>query len=336
MLHTRHVVTTPRHRTVWLEAGPADGRLMIFVHGWPELGLLWRRQVDHFAAAGWRCVAPDMRGYGGSSVPAAPNAYSMREIVADMVELHDALGGVPAVWVGHDWGSPVAWALAAHHPERCRGVVNLCVPYFPQGFGLGAAAAAIDRNIYPADVYPAGQWDYFLWYMENAEQAARDFEADIPATIAILYRSGQASDVGKPAITASVRAMGGWFGPAGRAPLLPRDEQVLSEADYDALVAAFTATGFTGPDSWYLNGSENDDYSRAAPGEGQLAMPVLFIHAAWDIVCDTVNTPLADPMRAACTDLSEATVAAGHWVAQEQGDAVNAAIAGWLTDKSLN
>ena len=55
-------VETARHRTAYLEAGPAEGPLMIFVHGWPGLGLIWRRQLEHFAAAGWRCVAPDMRG----------------------------------------------------------------------------------------------------------------------------------------------------------------------------------------------------------------------------------------------------------------------------------
>ena len=97
-----NVITTARHRTAWLEAGPVDGPLMIFIHGWPELGLFWRAQLDHFAAAGWRCVAPDVRGYGGSSVPDSTSAYAARELVLNMVELHDALGSAPAIWVGHD------------------------------------------------------------------------------------------------------------------------------------------------------------------------------------------------------------------------------------------
>ncbi|WP_428390472.1 alpha/beta fold hydrolase [Lichenicoccus sp.] len=96
------VLQTARHRTAWIEAGPLDGPLMVFIHGWPELGLVWRAQVAHFAAAGWRCAAPDMRGYGGSSVPDAIASSAVRELVADMVELHEALGGEPAVWVGHD------------------------------------------------------------------------------------------------------------------------------------------------------------------------------------------------------------------------------------------
>jgi pimeloyl-ACP methyl ester carboxylesterase len=103
----RHCLESKRHRTTWIEAGPADGPLMMFVHGWPGLGIVWRRQIEHLAKAGWRCVAPDIRGYGGSSVPAATSAYQLNEIVTDMIELHDALGSALALWVGQDWGAPV-------------------------------------------------------------------------------------------------------------------------------------------------------------------------------------------------------------------------------------
>src|SRR6266436_6316778 len=133
---TARTFSSPRHTTRYWEAGPADGPLMIFLHGWPEIGLMWREQMEAFTAEGWRCVAPDMRGYGGSSVPTASEAYTLNEIVDDIVELHDHLGGRPAIWVGHDWGSPVAGALAAHHSARSRGVVLISVPYFPEGFAL--------------------------------------------------------------------------------------------------------------------------------------------------------------------------------------------------------
>ena len=122
--------SSPRHTTRYWEAGPADGPLMIFLHGWPQIGLMWRAQVEALASEGWHCVAPDMRGYGGSSAPTAAEAYALKEIVEDMVELHDHLGARPAIWVGHDWGSPVAGALAAHHAKRSRGIVLISVPYF--------------------------------------------------------------------------------------------------------------------------------------------------------------------------------------------------------------
>jgi pimeloyl-ACP methyl ester carboxylesterase len=78
--------------------------------------------------------------------------------------LLDGLGRDRAIWVGHDWGSPVVWSLASHHPDRCHGVANLCVPYFAGGFAPPALIPLVDRAVYPADRYPAGQWEYQLFY----------------------------------------------------------------------------------------------------------------------------------------------------------------------------
>src|SRR5580692_4746351 len=201
---TSRIFSSPRHTTHYWEAGPADGPLMIFVHGWPQIGLMWRAQVEAFASEGWRCVAPDMRGYGGSSAPAAAEAYALRAIVDDMVELHDHLGARPAIWVGHDWGSPVAGALAAHHAERSRGVVLTSVPYSPEGFALPSLAPLIDRRLYPADQFPDGQWDYFRFYQTHFDQTVSDFDADIPAALASVYRRGNPAAVGQVSPTASI------------------------------------------------------------------------------------------------------------------------------------
>jgi pimeloyl-ACP methyl ester carboxylesterase len=327
-----HTLTTGRHRTAYLEDGPVDGPLMFFVHGWPELGLVWRAQVEHFAAAGWRCVAPDMRGYGGSSVPDKIEAYALREAAADMVELHDALGGAPAVWVGHDWGSPVVWSLAQHHPNRVRAMASLCVPYLSSGFALANLLPLVDRDRYPSDVFPDGQWSYWRFYEVAFEQAAADFEADVAATAGLLFRGGSPKVVGRPARTASVVRNGGWFGDAHRAPVVPRAGSLLSDDDFAAVVAGLRANGFRGPDSWYRNDDANVAYAAEAPG--RLAMPVLFVHATWDATCDTVHTRLADPMRADCADLTEVVIDAGHDVMLERPAEVNEAIDRWLTAKT--
>lgn len=330
---TDHVVKTPRHTSFYLACGAADAPPIIFVHGWPELSISWRHQLPCFAALGFRTIAPDMRGYGRSSVPSRHEDYAMEQIVGDMIELMDSLGHEKAIWVGHDWGSPVVWGIASHFPERCHSVASLCVPYFPAGFGFRALADLIDRTIYPAAEFPAGQWEYQLFYRENFDKASSVFEADVAATVKALFRKGDPAGKGKPARTAMVRKDGGWFGGRPAAPDLPLDTDVLTEAELSTYVAGLTRNGFRGPDSWYMNPEANVAYQASAVNGGRLDMPVLFLHAAYDYTCETVDSRLADPMRQACTDLSEAIIPTGHWMAQEKPVAVNAALARWIATK---
>ncbi len=325
-----HAVRTERHTTNYLESGPTDGPLMIFVHGWPALSLMWRRQLEHFAGLGYRCVAPDMRGYGRSSAPKAREDYALEHIVTDMVELLRGLGAERALWVGHDWGSPVVWSLAGHHPELCRAVVNLCVPYFAKGFAPATLVPLVDRDVYPETKYPAGQWDYQLFYERDFEGARAAFEADLPATFKALFRSGTAHEKSRPALTARITRDGGWFGGAGRAPDLPRDPAVMSEAELAEYVAGFERTGFFGPDAWYANNERNLAYAARARDGGVLRLPVLFLHARYDTICETVDSTMAEPMRRDCTDLTERILDTGHWMPQERPAEVNAAIQGWL------
>jgi pimeloyl-ACP methyl ester carboxylesterase len=331
----RRRLETPRHHTAWIETGPPDGPLMIFVHGWPQIGLLWAAQLNYFAETGWRCIAPDMRGYGESSVPATLEAYAMHEVVADMLELHDALGGSSAVWVGHDWGSPVVASIAAQHPGRCRGAALISVPYFPRGFAASNLLPLVDRTLYPADRHPVGQWDYILFYHENFDQAAADLEADIDATVASVFRSGSADTIGKPSPTATVRSRGGRFGAAHRAPSTPRDPSMMSQAQFDALTQAFRRTGFRGAGAWYMNDQTNTAYAETAPDGGRLNLPVLFLNGLWDPICDVSRSPLGQPMRDACADLTITNLNGGHWLMLERSAEVNEAIGAWLLANRL-
>ena len=327
---TEHVAKTARHTTAYLACGAADAPLVIFVHGWPELAISWRHQLPCMAALGFRAIAPDMRGYGRSSVYGRHEDYAVEQSVQDMLELLAELGAEKAIWVGHDWGSPVVWSLATHHPGRCHGVANLCVSHLPQGFCPGSLIPLVDRAVYPLDQYPAGQWDYQLFYEESFDTARAAFEADVPATCRAMFRKGAPDGHGKPARTADVRRRGGWFAPLKQAPPYPRDGDVVSEEDLSAYVAALTRNGFFGPDSWYMNHQRNTAYAARATNGGRIDLPVLFLHAQYDYVCETLSSRLADPMRATCSNLTEAIVKSGHWMAQENPTAVNAALTRWL------
>jgi pimeloyl-ACP methyl ester carboxylesterase len=96
---TENIVKTARHTTFYLGCGAEDAPVIVFVHGWPELSISWRHQLPCLASLGFRAVAPDMRGYGRSSVYPRHEDYALEQTVKDMLELLDALGREKAVWV---------------------------------------------------------------------------------------------------------------------------------------------------------------------------------------------------------------------------------------------
>ena len=330
---SEQVFASPRHTSAYLACGRVGAPLIIFIHGWPELGLLWRQQLVAMANLGFRAIAPDMRGYGKSSVYRQHADYAIEHSVTDMLELLDHLGGERAIWVGHDWGSPVAWALASHHPQRCHGVANLCVPYLKNGFTVRNALPLIDRTIYPPDRFPFGQWDYQVYYEEQFDRATASLEANVADTVRAVFRKSDPAHQGKPSRLAYTRSHGGWFGGAGRAPVVPLDSDVLSEQDCAALTESLLRNGFSAPNASYMNHERNAAYAQRAQNGGRLTLPVLFFHASLDYTCETLQSQLAEPMRADCTDLTEVTVDCGHWLAQEQPIAVNAGLAKWLAGK---
>jgi pimeloyl-ACP methyl ester carboxylesterase len=329
---TEHTAASARHTTGYLACGAEAAPLLIFVHGWPELSLSWRHQLPVFGGLGFRCIAPDMRGYGRSSTYGRHEDFAQELIVDDMLELLSSLGRDRAVWIGHDWGSPVVWNIAAHHPDKTVGVASLCVPYLAAGFTLENIVPLVDRRLYPEAEYPAGQWDYQCFYEESFDKARTGFEANIRNVVKALFRKGDPTMVGKPARLAAVRKAGGWFG-GGACPDVPRDPDVITEAELDAYTAALTRHGFFGPDSWYMNHQANGAYARRSKNGGKLSMPVLFLHGAYDTTCETMTSRLAEPMRRDCAELTEVVVKSGHWMAQEQPVAVNAALAKWLALK---
>jgi pimeloyl-ACP methyl ester carboxylesterase len=323
----------PEHRTFYLECGPTSGPVVFLIHGWPELSLSWRHVMPTLAALGYRAIAPDMRGYGRSSIYATHDAYRQELVVADMIALADGLGVEKAVWVGHDWGTATVWNIAGHHPERCHGVANLCVPYRTIELGLEHLISLVDRDIYPAAVHPDGQWAYMRFYHERFDRARSVFEASPYRTIKALFRRGKPEQLGRPSPHVAVFANNGWFGGGDMAPDLPRDEAVLSEQDLRAYAESLARNGFFGPDSYYMNDAANRAYASRAQNEGRLDMPVLFVAGRYDITCESVLSRLAEPMRDLCADLTIGVVDSGHWMAQEKPVELSAHLVRWLATR---
>ena len=145
MQFSENTYQNDRHKTFYLSAGKENNKKIYFIHGWPELSISWRNQLGFFSDLGFHAIAPDMRGYGQSSVYNKHSDYAQQEIVKDMIDLHAHLGGGEAIWVGHDWGSPVVWNIASNHDEFVDKIISLCVPFRMQD----SIISSIDRNCIP-------------------------------------------------------------------------------------------------------------------------------------------------------------------------------------------
>src|SRR6185503_10381115 len=183
------------------------------------------------SASGFRCVAPDMRGYGGTDAPEATELYTLHHLVGDMAELVKALGETKAVIVGHDWGAPVAWHAALWRPDLFTAVCGMSVPYAPPGYV--DILSALEK---------LGITDFYLQYFQKPGVAEAELQQDIRSALRRIYftAGGDLEEKGKGfARLTSGTLLGNTVDP----PALP---QWLGEADLDYYVGEFSRTGFRG------------------------------------------------------------------------------------------
>ena len=210
------------------------GPLVIMTHGWPELWYSWRHQIRPIAEAGFRVMAPDVRGYGGSDKPDPIEAYDMIELTSDVVGLINALGEEKAILIGHDWGAPICWNTAVLYPERVSAVVGMSVPYLQRG-----EVSAIERwkQLYE------GKFFYQLYFQEEGI-AEREMEVDVRTALRKIYYMASGD------LTSKERKSIGMKGPGDNfLEGLPDPHPFpiwLTEEDLDYLVEAFSQTGFRG------------------------------------------------------------------------------------------
>jgi pimeloyl-ACP methyl ester carboxylesterase len=160
--HTR--IRVGEHVFDALTAGPENGDLVLMLHGFPETSYTWRNQIPRLAAAGFRVVAPDQRGYSPGARPGTVDDYAMRYLVADVLGIADALHRERFHLVGHDWGGAVAWVVAARHPARVTSLVAVSMPH-PAAFARARSAPESDqarRSSYFQDFAASDAEDRFL------------------------------------------------------------------------------------------------------------------------------------------------------------------------------
>lgn len=302
------------------EAGPVDGRPVVLCHGFPELSYSWRHQLPALAAAGYRVVAPDLRGYGGSDRPGQVIDYGIGPLTADLLGLLDEAGHDQAVFVGHDWGALIVWDLARLHPDRVAAACAMSVPLFVP-------------PVPPTQLFEAlfpGQFFYIL-YFQQVGPAEAELARDPRRTMRTILWSASGDAAGdRPAAPVSLPRQGtGFLDMAGDPP--ERLPTWLSEEDVDHYAAQFATTGFFGPVSYYRNLDANWHLTKDIPLD-TLAMPVAFIGGALDPVI-AMNPAGITVMEQSLPEFRGATLidGAGHWNQQERPGETNAALMGFLS-----
>lgn len=112
-----------------IDRGPAGGPPVVLLHGFPQFNTSWNPVMDRLVAQGYRCLAPNQRGYSPGARPPRRRDYRLPDLGDDVIALIDEIGGGPVHLVGHDWGSAVAWQVAATAPERIKTLTALSVPH---------------------------------------------------------------------------------------------------------------------------------------------------------------------------------------------------------------
>jgi epoxide hydrolase A/B len=274
-----------------------QGPLVVLCHGFPELAFSWRHQVPALTRSGFRVLAPDLRGYGRSSAPAAVGSYDVVSLCGDLCGMLDVVGEEGAIFVGHDWGASLAWQLAILHPTRVRAVAGLSVPFVPRA--PAPPLSILRRRL--------GEDFYIVWFQQPG-----------------VADAALARDV-RRTLTTSRQWTSLW---AEEDPEPPRRPRWLTEEELGVYVESFERTGFTGGLNWYRNIDRNWELTEQV-ADRRVEQPALFLTGERDPVRRFMP---AEAMRGWVTDLREEVVVegAGHWVQQEEPEAVSASLLAFL------
>jgi pimeloyl-ACP methyl ester carboxylesterase len=298
------------------EAG--EGPAVLLCHGFPESWYSWRHQLTALANAGFRAIAPHMRGYGLTDKPEAIDQYTMLHLTGDMVGVLDALELKQAVIVGHDWGAPVAWHSALFRPDRFPAVVGLSVPFRPRG------------PTRPTTVMPrTDDAIFYQLYFQQPGVAEAELEKDVRGAIRGILYSLSADARPEGALAMVSRSGTSALGHSVVPQVLPK---WLSDADIDTYAAELKVSGFRGGLNWYRNIDRN--WELLAPWSGAtVTVPALYIAGERDLVLAFRGMDQLLPNLTRAVPKLEQTIilpGCGHWTQQERPDEVNAALVSFL------
>jgi pimeloyl-ACP methyl ester carboxylesterase len=297
------------------EAGPKDGLPVVMCHGFPELAYSWRHQIPALAAAGFRAIAPDQRGYGRTSRSENVRDYDMAHLTGDLAGMLDALGLKKAIFCGHDWGGLVVWQMPLFHPDRVAGVIGVNTPFLarPPIDPIMGMRAMFGENMY-------------IVYFQKPGEADAALAKDVGKSFRFFMRKNGLSAADYAKLPKEARNLELVNAIQSDESLWP-GEALLTPDELKVFVDTFTRTSFTGGINWYRNMTRNWEVSGTM--EQKVHVPGLMIMAEDDVV---LSPAMADGMERFVPDLERVLIRhCGHWTQQEHPEETSAAMIDWLT-----
>jgi pimeloyl-ACP methyl ester carboxylesterase len=291
-----------------------QGKPIIFLHGFPDMAFSWRFQLPAFADAGYRAIAPDLRGYNRTSSPPDIVDYCVEELIADVQGLLEALELDSAVFVGHDWGALLLWQMAMLAPEQIEKLAILNIPHY--------ARAPVDPVRVMRERFGD---DFYIVNFQDSDEADRLFGADPGRFIDRMMRKNQVSREQYEKLPPE-RQVISLLKTFKRSHV--SGEPLLSKQELDYYAQGFSRSGFTGPINWYRNWTRN--WERLEGINQQIDIPTLFIGARDDVV---IGLHHIDGMKPLVSNLAIRMLECGHWTQQEMPDDVNRLILEWLVQR---
>ncbi|OQR87249.1 epoxide hydrolase [Achlya hypogyna] len=292
-------------RLHYVDVGPRDGTPVVLLHGWPDLWWGWRHQISALRDT-YRVIVPDQRGFGATSSPDSYEQYRKKIVAQDYVCLlgnHLKIG--KAVFLGHDWGGAVAWAMATFHPDRVLAVGAVCTPYFPP-----------PRAYVPLEMIATLKPSFSYQLLLADEATGPVFDTHVAKVLQLIYgatpQNAHSTDLRSLLESIDTLEIAG--------------NALLSDDDLQFYVNEYARQGFQKGLHWYrtteLDWVDAQGASRVIPHDA------LFISAGKDPV---LLPEFSRGMEKWVPRLTRGHIPDGtHWVLWEQPNAVNAIILEWL------
>ncbi|KUF99582.1 Bifunctional epoxide hydrolase 2 [Phytophthora nicotianae] len=293
----------------YIDVGPRDAIPVVLVHGWPDLWFGWRYQIQTLSKT-YRVIAPDLRGFGRSSIPQTVEGYGTKKVTEDLTGLLDFLNIPRAVFVGHDWGAVITWRMCMFHPERVIAVCSVCTPYMPPS-GVYVDTDTLVRAV--------PQFSY-MSLLSQPEEAAKLLDVAPRRLFTATFRLHTDID----ASLSFIELLRGV--PASPNPIFANPSKLLSQDELDYYVAEYERSGFAGGCNYYAARFIDFNDERELPRT--ISHKALLISPAEDRV---LKPEMAAGMRKLVPNMQQQIVAnAGHWVLWEQKGEITRILHQWL------